>query len=99
VSTALRANVRSGTAKVPVRLLPPLPAGRKASAMTHRPPEQPPRRRLATPVAIALVAAIASVAAAVGCEPSTQERHNNGVTPQPVYDRSSSESGLDGEDH
>jgi hypothetical protein len=54
--------------------------------MTHRPPEQPPRRRLATPVAIALVAAIASVAAAVGCEPSSQERHDRGLRASLVSD-------------
>jgi hypothetical protein len=67
--------VRSGTASVAVWLLPKLLPGWKAAVMVQSRHDQQggadvaERRRVAVPVAIAFLAAVASLAAAVSCEP------------------------------
>jgi hypothetical protein len=75
--TTRRSMLTTGTASLSVRLLPKLLPGWKAAVMVQSrqtqqgragaaPAERP---RLAAPVALALLAAVASLAAAVSCEP------------------------------
>jgi hypothetical protein len=71
---------------MPVRPLSTLPPDRKASAMTHSLHDQPTRRRPAALVVVALVATVASITAAVACEPVGKDEHARSVSPVEMVD-------------